>query len=1389
MKRIVWLLLYTAVVFGIVGCGGGGSTFSSKSFPGVSDYRVTDESLAADEKASLHIEAISEDENGNKITVGALSDVVATRDRQYTDYTGNTLSRKQVVFRSFNFDKWKGKLNAETTLLSRLFMGTDFFKLAPDKKREIVSKVIHSKYYNNALLSQLLYIENSILYEGQYRSAISVLSKIIDDNMQIPQHSVRSSNKQLRYKQLRYKSEINNIGGGLKLIYDSDTNVFNFHNYFSLYYGLRTYDKNNATYNIKNTIFDNLIEPVSGGLLGGGIAKLSDMFNLPSYIGTPADDKKFGRDFDNELYLSEKVLRPNIHKTYEIYKYQGFELCTIYNVAHATEIVLNGVLKKDWRTKLDKSRKKLQNLKENILQPLDDILASLEVLVVLKGYMNTALAEMEDNTLSYKIEDGFNKIRTILDQISSIIPSVKNRYETYYEDNIQNRPHYIDLNKALGVLNINEPLIKNSTLKKALRSEKKFSKKQKYQIMAIGYYFSQYIEYTPKIYPDVKNNDFFQKYNYISPNDYAYIAVMGTFMKKEDFRQLMKTSYRRDIDFVTYEKDYMKFLALLNKKYSMLSWGEQLIKDSLTKIKELEEIAKVADLFRNSMRHIVNADLLSRGSLKFLLSSLKDILFDGFDTNHLAALIANFVTKVTGMHANVAMVFNEGASFAWGSIALPNKMYFDVATDEHGKLSVKFPDYAPLGVLSDNINEVNNWYGLKGDHIFQGKNGTLAIQGSYHIPVYKFYFMSGNPDEIFNKSFPNNTFMHIAYKIRRSLNDTKGFFEDDLENSNNTFVSNISPATITAFPSLWHSGDYGYYFDIWEAYQRQEDLSIGNVTIYNKTRGIYKEWMEINSYYPLSTEDKKSPITSNIRYVYKVANTDTLGKNVYIERVSNSVRVQNEGDFTICYARSNNQQDVCIAPGTGLMLENIDFNQNITFFDGILERFIDDESYVDFNSFLQQHKYDIDMDNMSYTVGLQNLTKKQDSDNDGLSDEYERSHGYRTDLKDSDGDHIDDLWEIQHGLDPSNGSDAQFRTLGGYTNLEYYILVTNGMYIQPVQKNSIFGIVTTPDGTPLANVTVKFEYIKNDQSTSVQDVTGVDGTYRMEFSKKDFDNIRDNAKLIVYAYADGYVPKTREITKTEQENFHEDFVLEPIKPNEIVLEIEPHLHHLGDGKYSGSVNSEFQRAGAEGTEFSKTFFIDDFQYNNFKRAKVTFEAKGVQNYNDRLIINDYSTSLQSSPDDGSYGTQSFTIDKSEYHPGENEIKITSGYTTDFDDFEFINVKITFIEPDDTPYTSIETNATSLEYKTLIQDDGLEAKIAVDTLRIYEKSATIDYKAENCGGELIYFLNDDDGFVFSEHITYGNCGIDNCQLWIKNDGTQYKLYCDDATYDGNLRVLQ
>ena len=95
----------------------------------------------------------------------------------------------------------------------------------------------------------------------------------------------------------------------------------------------------------------------------------------------------------------------------------------------------------------------------------------------------------------------------------------------------------------------------------------------------------------------------------------------------------------------------------------------------------------------------------------------------------------------------------------------------------------------------------------------------------------------------------------------------------------------------------------------------------------------------------------------------------------------------------------------------------------------------------------------------------------------------------------------------------------------------------------------------------------------------------------------------------------------------------------------------------------------------------------------------------------------------------------------------------------------------------------------IDYKTLVQDDGWGAKISVDTLRVGEQSATIDYREVNCGGYLIYLQEDNNGYAFDEVITYGNCGLEECQFWISTDGTKYEHYCNGTVYEGNLREQQ
>ena len=1386
MGRIFVLFV---LMLGIIGCGGGGSVSGNYSIDipsQVSDYKITDTSLSDNEKSNLTIKGISEDEDGNKITVGALSDVIATKKVTYTNFDGSNADEERIVFRSFAFGKWIGQLNHETTLLSRVFMGTDFPKLSSNEQESLVSQVVNSEFYNDGLMKQRLYIENPILFEKIYFDAVALLQQIVLNHNTSLKRNKRQRNNN---KTLRYTKDLDNIGGSLKLTYDSNINAFVFHNYFSLYFGLKTYDKNDNTYNLINTFSDNLIEPVSGGVLGGLIAEFSDWINLSRYTGTPADDKKFGMDFDSSLFMNEKNAYPNIHKTYEIYKYQGFELSTFYNVTHAVEILLGGFVKKKWKDKLKKNLKFLDKANDEILKKADTILSSIEAFGVVNSYMQS----MDANSISYSFEDTINKIRTYLDMIKSINPINSSRYDTYLNESDTSRNK--DLKFAPMVLT-NKSMPINKTLKQKIKEKKKKNVK----IRIIGYMISQYLK-SYELLPNKnsKYTQFKKDYSFISANDYAYLAAMLAFDSKDTIT-LLKKAYSQKIDSTKYLEDYASMLSEINKETSIVEWGKDTINKNL---KELKEIANAADLIRNASRGIANADLLSLGSLKVMISLLKNTVFKGFDTNHLATLLAK---KIAGSYVNLALAINEGGSFAYGSFLLPNKMYFDVKTDKNGDIDLILPSYAPLGLLSDEYDEVNNLGGLKGIKVFQGNYGALAIAGSYYLPVYKFYFMAGNPESVFQKEFYNDTFMHIKYNIRRSTNDTKGYFNDDLENVNNTFEADISPLTMQ---NLWISGDYGYYINIWDAYRIEKNLSTGNVTIYNKTRGIYKEWIEMKSYYP-DAGDRNSPVMSNTRYVYKVADESQIKDNLEIEEVNNNLWIQNKGNFTICLSSSNNTNDICIGSNKGITMKYDDLvdysassrDTKLHFFDSIFETFLKEEHYKNYSDFYEKNDgyFNINMSDMTYTLDLFYFgPNKIDSDKDGISDDLENSM-YHTNphLIDTDGDGIDDGWEIQHALNPLDKNDAKIVTstiLGNYTNLDLYLQSKGVPFVISKKYNTISGIVSTPSGNPLSNINIKFEYIQNGKNQEVLARSDNKGTYLISIDKEDFDNFKDDTKLVISAYADGYVPQIKEITKTDETNINVDFQLEPIKENEIVLEIEPHLHHLGDGHYTGSANSDFQRAGAEGKEFVKTFDIDANKFNNYKRAVITFEAKGVQNYSNKLYINNHAYSLQSSPYDGSYATQKISINKSEYSIGTNEIKITSGQNSygDFDDFEFINIKITFLDPID---QNIKPIVTDLELSTIDNKSKLQIITRYDANN-GSKVSDIDWTLISPSGKVLNYafrLNNIEynGYArfqtnpFSKEAFFSESGLYTITTYVANeDGTSSDISRDTIYIDIKL----
>jgi hypothetical protein len=138
-----------------------------------------------------------------------------------------------------------------------------------------------------------------------------------------------------------------------------------------------------------------------------------------------------------------------------------------------------------------------------------------------------------------------------------------------------------------------------------------------------------------------------------------------------------------------------------------------------------------------------------------------------------------------------------------------------------------------------------------------------------------------------------------------------------------------------------------------------------------------------------------------------------------------------------------------------------------------------------------------------------------------------------------------------------------------------------------------------------------------------------------------------------------------------------DFALEPASNTVLVTEAVPDVHHLGDNRFDGTINSQFQKQ-SEGAEFTIRFQLNESQLPpNFSRAEVRLMAKGVQR-NHRIVINDETLQrrLNKAPEDGGFGEFKAAFDPNILKAGVNTLQIIAAPSSDdIDDFEFVNVQV------------------------------------------------------------------------------------------------------------------
>jgi hypothetical protein len=206
-------------------------------------------------------------------------------------------------------------------------------------------------------------------------------------------------------------------------------------------------------------------------------------------------------------------------------------------------------------------------------------------------------------------------------------------------------------------------------------------------------------------------------------------------------------------------------------------------------------------------------------------------------------------------------------------------------------------------------------------------------------------------------------------------------------------------------------------------------------------------------------------------------------------------------------------------------------------------------------------------------------------------------------------------------------------------------------------------------GQPLAGTMIRVDLA---DGRPVLTRTNDDGIYELLLPE-----VPDN--VAVSAARAGYLPESKNLRVFRGDgNVHRlDFELGANTERVIAIESNPVVHHLGNDKFEGSVNSQFQRP-SEGILFRADFDVASDQYpDRTDVAVVTFLAKGIQ-CEPQIRLNGHllTDGLASSPTDGSFGPVTVAFDPAWLRVGRNVITVTAVVcANDLDDFEFVNLQV------------------------------------------------------------------------------------------------------------------
>jgi hypothetical protein len=163
------------------------------------------------------------------------------------------------------------------------------------------------------------------------------------------------------------------------------------------------------------------------------------------------------------------------------------------------------------------------------------------------------------------------------------------------------------------------------------------------------------------------------------------------------------------------------------------------------------------------------------------------------------------------------------------------------------------------------------------------------------------------------------------------------------------------------------------------------------------------------------------------------------------------------------------------------------------------------------------------------------------------------------------------------------------------------------------------------------------------------------------------------------AVAQGYIPATASVPawRLRRGSVEQDFELERETVDVIVIEPVPQVYHLGNDRWEGRINSQFQKR-AQGRALQAFIELPRKRLHPpIQRTSVWMLAKGVQCPH-RVYVNGklLRDRLRESPADGSFGEFGARFDPELLIEGTNVLEIHGVRCQgDVDDFELVNIQL------------------------------------------------------------------------------------------------------------------